>query len=57
MTNEEWRELTHYLFMRWCFLGIKGIYICSRDRVMAIGSGNLYFGSAPCNDNSQHKLI
>lgn len=53
----DWYERTHYLFMRWRFLGVKGIYICLRDRVIAVGSGNLYFGSAPCNDNSQHKFV
>ena len=53
----DWYERTHYLFMRWRFLGVKGIYICWRNSAIAVGSGNLYFGSAPCNDNSPHKLI
>jgi len=50
----DWRDLTLRGFARWRRIGICGIYIRSRDRVMAVGSGNLYFGSAPCNDNASN---
>lgn len=53
----DWRDATLHKFAYLRYIGVKGIYISSRDRVMAVGSGNLYFGSAPCNDNSPRKLV
>lgn len=52
MITDYWKERTLYVFKRWRELGVCGIYICWRNSAMAIGSGNLYFGSAPCNDNA-----